>query len=68
MRARIFRWYDELEKAEERVQAGEVDTAWLAAELDRIDGEVQRIKVPSSFTDQLYHLRQHVDLVRRALL
>jgi len=68
MRARIYRWYDELERAEERAQAGEVDNAWLAAELDRIEGEVQRVKVPSSFTDRLYHLRQHVDLVRRALL
>jgi TRAP transporter TAXI family solute receptor len=68
MRARIYRWYDELEKAEERAQAGAVDAAWLASELERIDGEVQRVKVPSSFTDQLYHLRQHVDLVRRARL
>lgn len=68
MRARIYRWYDELEKAEERAQAGDVDSAWLAKELDRIDDEVRRVKVPLSFTDQLYHLREHVELVRRARL
>ncbi|MCB1772394.1 MAG: ABC transporter substrate-binding protein [Gammaproteobacteria bacterium] len=68
MRARIYRWYDELEMAEERSRGGEVDSAWLAKELDRIEGEVRRVKVPSSFTDQLYHLREHIDLVRRARL
>jgi TRAP transporter TAXI family solute receptor len=67
MRARIYRWYDELEKAEEQAAAGTIDGAALARELDRIEQEVKRVQVPSSFTDQLYHLRQHVDLVRRAM-
>lgn len=66
MRARVYRWYDELERAEMTFDSGgDVDA--VAAELDRIDGEVQRIKVPLSFTDQLYHLRQHIELVRRRL-
>jgi hypothetical protein len=42
--------------------------AWVHEELDRIELEVQQVKVPLSFTDQLYHLRQHIDLVRRELL
>jgi hypothetical protein len=67
MRARIYRWYDELERVEERLAAGEKDTARLAEELDRIEVEVQRVKVPLSFTDQLYHLRNHIELVRRKL-
>jgi len=29
---------------------------------------VQQINVPLSFTDQLYHLRQHIDLVRREIV
>jgi len=65
MRARVYRWYDELEQAEALLAAGERDLAWVTSELDRIEAEVQRVKVPLSFTDQLYHLRQHIDLVRR---
>lgn len=65
MRARVYRWYDELESAEQRLADGERDRDHVFAELDRIEAEVQRIKVPLSFTDQLYHLRQHIDLVRR---
>ena len=65
MRARVYRWYDELEQAEAGLADGTHDVAWVHDELDRIESEVQRIKVPLSFTDQLYHLRQHIDLVRR---
>jgi TRAP transporter TAXI family solute receptor len=67
MRARVYRWYDELEQAEEVLGSGAHDPAWVASELDRIEAEVQRVKVPLSFTDQLYHLRQHIDLVRRQM-
>ena len=68
MRARVYRWYDELEQAEQRLAAGERDVAWVHMELDRIESEVQQVNVPLSFTDQLYHLRQHIDLVRRELV
>ena len=65
MRARVYRWYEELEQAEQLLAAGECDLQWAASELDRIESEVQRVKVPLSFTGQLYDLRQHIDLVRR---
>jgi len=68
MRSRIYRWYDELEQAERRLASGERDAEWVHEELDRIELDVQQVKVPLSFTDQLYHLRQHIDLVRRQLL
>jgi hypothetical protein len=68
MRARVYRWYDELEQAEQRLAEGQRDVAWVHKELARIETEVQQIKVPLSFTDQLYHLRQHIDLVRRELV
>jgi len=68
MRARVYRWYDELEQAEQRLAGGERDVAWVHKELARIEAEVQQINVPLSFTDQLYHLRQHIDLVRREIL
>jgi len=65
MRARVYRWYGELEQAEQRLAAGDLDAVRVHQVLDRIESEVQRVKVPLSFTDQLYHLRQHIDLVRR---
>ncbi|MGB5251829.1 MAG: TAXI family TRAP transporter solute-binding subunit [Sedimenticolaceae bacterium] len=68
MRARIYRWYDQLERAEQRLAAGDWEGASVLEELDRIEAEVQRVNVPLSFTDQLYELRQHIDLVRRAAL
>jgi hypothetical protein len=65
MRARVYRWYEELEKAEQRLADGGGDITMLLDELDRIETEVRQIKVPLSFTDQLYHLREHIDMVRR---
>jgi hypothetical protein len=65
MRARVYRWYEELEQAEEGLAAGRLDREWVFGELDRIEAEVRQVKVPLSFTDQLYHLRQHIELVRR---
>lgn len=65
MRARVYRWYGELEHAEASLADGRHDLAWVQDELDRIESEVRRVNVPLSFTDQLYHLRQHIDLVRR---
>lgn len=65
MRARVYRWYDELERAEQRVADGAWDLVALRGELDRIDAEVRQVKVPLSFTDRLYDLRQHIELVRR---
>lgn len=67
MRARVYRWYDELEHAEQWLASGDRDRAWVFAELDRIEAEVQQVNVPLSFTDQLYHLREHIELVRRQL-
>ena len=41
------------------------EVAALLDELHRIETEVRQVKVPLSFTDQLYHLREHIDMVRR---
>ncbi len=67
MRARVYRWYDELEQAEQRLADGEHAYAGVEAELDRIESEVRQVEVPLSFTDRLYELRQHIDLVRRRM-
>jgi hypothetical protein len=39
----------------------------LLAELDKLDTRASRIAVPLAYTDELYALRQHIDLVRERL-
>ena len=34
-------------------------------EIERIENAVSRIRIPLTFTDQLYNLRSHIDIVRR---
>ncbi len=66
MRARIYRWYDELEAVDRQAVPGSAaDRRELLATLDRIEREVREVKVPLAFSDQLYHLRLHIDFVRR---
>ena len=70
MRARIYRWYRELEDVDNGFHdehGAERREHWLG-ELDRLDSEVRQVRVPLSFAGQLYHLRQHIDLVRQRLL
>jgi hypothetical protein len=69
MRARIYRWYRDLELLDERLDAAPDAATRDAAlvELDRIEQEARRVDVPLSFAGQLYHLRQHIELVRQRL-
>jgi len=46
-------------------QGGAADA--LLAELDRLDARAARVRVPLGYTDQLYALRGHIDLVRERL-
>lgn len=69
MRARIYRWYEQLEavdKESARRQKG--SRAGLLEMLDELEKEVRVVKVPLSFSYQLYHLRLHIDFVRSRLL
>ena len=43
------------------------DLARHQAEIERIDSGVRRIRYPLNFSDQFYHLRLHIDLVRQRL-
>jgi len=66
MRAKIYRWYKELEVVETAARDG-ADTDRLRTELARIGDEVARVHVPLSFASQAYDLRMHLDLVRQTL-
>jgi len=68
MRSRVYRWYHELEMVDEQLSLNSnADKQLLAQELDRIEEDVRQVDVPLSFAHQLYHLRQHIDLVRQRL-
>ena len=68
VRSRVFRWYGQLRDLEERWEAGNVATADLLDELKTMERRVEKIIVPLSYADELYALRNHIDLVRQKLL
>lgn len=69
IRRRILYWYGELKRLEAAARrAGSQHGAEAnVAELDRIETAVDNIPVPLAFSDKLYELRQHIEVVRRRL-
>ena len=69
-RSRIYRWYGELALLERDV-ATRTDALpiekWLQ-DLDRIQTAVEGLKTPTMYASEAYTLREHVGLVRRAVL
>jgi len=69
-RSRIYRWYGRLALLEHDVRTREgalpIDT-WLR-ELAEIERAVEQIRTPASFASEAYTLREHIALVRRAVL
>lgn len=67
IRSRVFRWYAQLRAIEARMQDADANRAELAKELRELDARVGRIHVPLSYADELYALRQNIELVRGRL-
>jgi TRAP transporter TAXI family solute receptor len=70
VRSRIYRWYGELSLLEKDVQTRKGDLPvdqWLK-DLDRIEHAVEQIHTPDKFASEAYTLREHVGLVRRAVI
>ena len=67
VRSRVFRWYAQLRQIEERLQEGQATTDVLVRELDELEARVGRIRIPLSYADELYALRQHINMVRGRL-
>lgn len=72
VRKRIYRWYAQLRDVEIEAQGVDSSNAEKAAglirRLDEIEERVNDIAVPLSYADEVYFLRQHIDLVRSKLL
>lgn len=70
MRSRIYRWYGELALLERDVGSEQdlppIDK-WLR-DLDRIEHAVEGVRTPACYASEAYTLRDHIGLVRRAVL
>jgi hypothetical protein len=70
VRRRLLYWYRQLKALENALDVpvpAYGDLARHQAEIERIDSGVRRIRYPLNFSDQFYHLRLHIDLVRQRL-
>ena len=67
VRSRIFRWYRNLRDIENQLEEKETARDELLRRLDKLDARVASIAVPLSYTDEVYALRTHIDLVRDRL-
>jgi len=70
VRSRIYRWYGELAVMEREIttRTGTLPTEQWLRDLDRIERSVEEIKTPTKFASEAYTLREHIALVRRAVL
>jgi hypothetical protein len=69
IRRRINRWYQALQQLESAVPADEQRARLeeVMAEIDRIESQVAKVKVPPSYGDNLYQLRFHTAMAREKL-
>jgi hypothetical protein len=65
VRRRIVYWYRELKRVEANADRSKPERAMR--EIERIEDAVNLLPVPLGFANQLYDLRQHIDVVRRRL-
>jgi hypothetical protein len=67
IRSRVFRWYGQLREIEQRAIEKTQPLDGLLNELNELEARVGKIAVPLSYADELYALRDHIDLVRAKL-
>ena len=69
VRRRAYRWYKALRKLERKIQEGvrDEDMTRYAGELDRIESEVKKVKIPLAYAEELYQLRLHIRYIRESL-
>jgi len=69
MRRKISRLYGELRLLEEELEApgGKNVAGKIAVELEQLEQQANRLRVPVAYASMLYMLRHHIDLVRTGL-
>lgn len=68
IRSRVFRWYGRLREIEQHMTASDASTRELEAALNALEQQVEKVTVPLSYADELYTLRNHIQMVRVKLL
>ena len=68
IRSRVFRWYAQLREIENRLDAEPATAQGLVDELHQLEARVGKVVVPLSHADELYALRNHIEMVRKKLL
>jgi len=69
MRSRIYRWYSKLRAfdPERHKEEGSERLQEYLVGLEGIEENVSNIALPLSFSQELYHLRMHIDMLRGKL-
>ena len=69
MRARVYRWYAELEDIDSAINQNQSaqDIAHHHNRLNALERKVCNVSVPLSFSEELYQLRLHINLLREKL-
>jgi len=69
MRSKIYRWYSKLRAfdPERHKEEGTERLQEYLVKLEGIEAKVANISVPLSYSEELYHLRMHIDLLRSKL-
>lgn len=70
VRSRVYRWYGELTMLERDVgkRTGNLPIQQWLADLNRIEQAAARIRTPASYASEAYTLREHIGMVRRAVM
>lgn len=69
VRSRIYRWYGKLKKLEFELDVEQqgLDVPSALAKLDEVERGVSQIRTPLSYSEHLYNLRAHIELVRQRI-
>ena len=67
VRRRIYRWYGNLRDIEQRALGvtTAAERADILEQLNRVEAEVGKVQVPLGFAESHYHLRTHIQFIKR---
>ncbi len=70
IRSKVYHWYGELKFLEGQIrdEPGEDKLPGYLDRLDWIEDQVNRIRLPLAFSNHVYFLREHIDLVRNSIM
>jgi TRAP transporter TAXI family solute receptor len=66
VRSKIYCWYHDLDVIDRALADSPLaaEPGALEADLERVEREVRGVVVPASYSEELYHLRAHIELLR----